>query len=413
MTKHSIYISFIARSLGMLLSYCTLLLLTHLLTKNEFASYVLVVTYSNLLMLVGTLGAHEVLKYERAHGFNTDSVVNGTIFRYVFRISIYLGSALFLILFVGIIFTDLESVYVLIAIVIVPNIMLEVFNARKIADGQVLESIFLYYIGRNFLLLLLLLVCQNLYEVDVFVAMFCNIIAMYVVHLFYTLQYWNNICERRYVSYWSLNWQHGMRNIVLVGVSTLMLSVDIIMLGIFSKPADVADYNFATRLVQLPVLLLIAMNPRIISYIVNNIKCLCSHDFTSFITKNTTMAFLFFVFVVVIMLGGWEYIFYVANNQYSNTISLFWILSIYKLFEVLASWKGTAINILGLSSWVMKIAFYVLIFNIFLNFFLIPIYHATGAAVATSISFAIYYSLLIFKYERERIKNTVYQEEKE
>lgn len=407
------YLNFGGRLLGMLLSYCILLALTHLLTKDEYASYVLVITYSNLLMLLGTLGAHEVLKYERAHVVDDDSVINVIILRYVFKSSIFVGVTLFLLLLLGNILFDLKAIYILISVLIVPNIMIEVFNARKIADRQVLQSIYMYYIFRNGLLLLFLLVSQIFYDLNALLAVLCNIAAIYLVYVFYTSHYYNDIFVRVSGNYWNLNWQHGLRNIVLIGVSTLILSIDVMMLAIFSTPADVADYNFVSRLVQMPVLLLVAMNPGIGSYIINNIKYFRTHEFGSFITKNTTRAALFFVFAVSSILVCWDYIFYVANRQYANTVGLFSILATYKLFEVLASWRGTAINILGLSSWVMKISLAVLLLNIFLNFLLIPLYQAIGAAVATSICLIIYYSLLMLKYQKERTINTAYEVEKE
>jgi O-antigen/teichoic acid export membrane protein len=388
----------IVRALGVIVSFSLLAVISHILQKDEFGIYSLVILYSNLLLIFGSFGVSEVLKFEAAKGQLGRDVIDNVLFNSAIIWGLILLSLSFAIIFI--IFIDLNTaiVYLFIPIFFLVNLLAEMIFARLICIGSTLRGSFFYFVLRHSLFLIFILILYLIFEANLFLILSAQALIYLVVVIWYLKDIKFKLSFFKLPFFFKLNWRHGANNVILMGVSTVILSIDSIMLSAYSNLSEVANYNFVSKIIQIPSFLLFALNPIVTSFIINNSKKITSIDFNKYIFRNLCFSLLFFLLSASLLILFWPLLFIFFNPIYIDSLNIFLILLGYKLLEVIFSWYGTTLNICGNSLWIAKISLIPLTVSILLNYLLIPKYGAIGAAIATFISMGIYYVSLGLKY---------------
>jgi len=394
----SLFSSTSYRAIGVLLNYFLFSFLTFALSKHEFAQYNLIFLWSNLFMIFGSLGLSEVLKFEYASGRRDKNILANVVFSFsFFSAFVFSFFSIVFIYFISLVI-NVPYIYFTIAALFIPSVFCELIFAYYIAINLPLAGVIFYHVQKNFIFIFSLIVFNYFHDLDSLLVVICQFFSISIVVCFNLVKIKLSVNIKNAKHYFNFNWKHGLNNVILIGVSTLILSIDSIMLSFYSPLEEVADYNFASRLVQIPSFLLLALSPSVWSYLIQKLPSNEYRIITNYIFSKITLSIVFFIIISTFIIFFWSFIFLFFDIKYSNSKNIFLILLIYKLFEVLFSWFGTSLNLVGLSYWILKVSLFPLFLNVILNFLLIPHFSGAGAAVASAISMSLYYTILGFKY---------------
>lgn len=395
-TNRNLFFGFWLRFFGATTSYLIFFLLAKILDKEEFGNFNILSTWVNLLIIFGGFGLNEILKFE----FRTAKYQDSLVYSYVFSFGVI---SCFIISIMGLIsifiFNEFSvTIWLAIPIIYFLNFSSEIYYARCLSQGESERGVIFYNIQRQLIFLISIILLHYMEELSInFIILMY--MASYLSNLVYILLDDKPTFKFRYIrKFFNLNWTHGLNNVLVFGASTIILSLDTLLLSYYNSASAVADYNFALKLVQLPTFLLLAINPKITSWIVSESIYLTSIESKNFLRKYSTLAALFCLFVGIFIISFWDVILSIFGANYSNTLIIFCILFGYKIFECYFSFYGTYINICGHSLWTIKCSIFIIVINLILNLILIPKIDAIGAAIATSISMSLFYILVYYKF---------------
>lgn len=185
--------------------------------------------------------------------------------------------------------------------------------------------------------------------------------------------------------------------VLLSGFSYLLLNyTDRLMLGYFREASDVGIYAAAGNMATLLTIILAALLP-IASpiaadlYNKGNFKAL-----SSMFRTVTRWAFTITLPIFLIFFFSSQGIMLMYGPGFGSGGVVLMILSVSQLVNVGAGPVGMLFEMTGKQRITLCMGFILVIVNIILNFWLIPLFGATGAALATAISVTAIFTILLF-----------------
>lgn len=183
--------------------------------------------------------------------------------------------------------------------------------------------------------------------------------------------------------------------LIVINISFIVATeIDILMLGLFTNDSEVAFYSCAKQSVgkfpQISLAIAMGVMP-IFAKLNEENKEKLRKLYNKLLSIN---AFIFFVIVSLIMLLADLLIPLIYGAEFSAAVIPLKILSIYVVCGSFSILSGTILDYAGLAAKRAKYLTVSLVVNIILNFVLIPKHGATGAAIATTISYLPYTVLL-------------------
>jgi len=387
--------SFILRLFAAAISYLTFFALARLLNKEEFGYFNIITTWINIFIIFGGFGLGEVLKYEYRIGSLNQREIFSCIYSFGLTSSFIVLALTFF--FIKYFINNDALIWYSIPIIYFLNFNSELYYAHCLSIDNGDRGVIFYYLVRQFVFLfsiisLFLLGISNLNYFLIFF-IFSYLLNFIYINIFTE----KNIKINHIRKYFSLNWKHGIFNALTIGSSTIILSLDSILLSFYTTPNSVAEYNFAFKLAQIPSFILLVLNPSVTGWIISK----SSKDFMitkNYLHKYSLFALIFCCISGLFIMGTWNYIISIIGKDYIGVFPIYCILFLFKIIESYFSFYGTYINIYGYSLWMLKCSVVMIIINITVNLLLIPTLAAIGAAIATTMTMSIFYILLYYKF---------------
>lgn len=186
-------------------------------------------------------------------------------------------------------------------------------------------------------------------------------------------------------------------------LSILMIKIDRIMIGYFSTSSDVGIYSAAANL-AINVTFFLTPFAMIFSPISAELYHLNKLEELNGAFKNVTRWLLIFTLPLFFILAGFSnelLIMFGKDFTIGGTVLI--LISLAELINVSTGPVGILLKMSGHQLVDLKISILVLVINIFLNYFLIPVYGLIGAAIATAVAISITHLVrlsMVWKYLR-------------
>lgn len=186
----------------------------------------------------------------------------------------------------------------------------------------------------------------------------------------------------------NLIWQ-SLPFLTLGVIHIISAKTDVIMLSFFTTTKDVGLYDAANQ-----IILILLVLPSIVSQVLYPYMSKQYGQSRHGITRsvNLTTRYLSFIGIptsILIFFGSEQIILRLYGNEFSTSFNILRVMSVgvsIAFIRSILSWVLVAIDKVNL---MMKFGLVTLSLNILINFILIPIYGAVGAAIATVISMFI------------------------
>lgn len=181
-------------------------------------------------------------------------------------------------------------------------------------------------------------------------------------------------------------------SIPLLFVSMALLlasSIDIIMLGWLSNITEVGYYSIALQLALLTSFFLQVASSVLMPKIAALYSSKKLNEMKIMIQKTTHYLILIGVLMLVIFIISGKPLLNLWGTEFKNAYSILIILSIGQFFNIASGPVGNILMMCNYEKVLRNITLISLLINVILNYLLIKIYGANGAAMATTISLVI------------------------
>lgn len=202
--------------------------------------------------------------------------------------------------------------------------------------------------------------------------------------------------------YETKRWLHiAIPFMLIAGLHAINGKIDIIMLGFYVEPEDIAVYRIALQMSELVIIGLQAMDmmvsPRFSKlYVKGNMERL-----QKIVTSSARiMAFVATPIMIVLLLFGQPLLAYIFGGSYEKGYIVLIILVVGQTINALMGSASLLLNMTGNEQVVVKTLFISVVLNIVLNIVLIPLWHIEGAAVATIVSMIMWNIVLCISVKR-------------
>jgi len=187
--------------------------------------------------------------------------------------------------------------------------------------------------------------------------------------------------------------------LALIGVANAELAT--VALGRLSSLESVAIFKIASQGVLLITMLLSAANGIAAPNISRNFKEGDMEAVQDMLTKSVLFTSAVAIpMTVLLMLFGEEILTLVFGLEYAKAAVPLRILLIGQLVNILCGSVGLVLNMSGHVKVSFRVLSYSLTINIFLMYYLVPIYHEIGAAISVSASVILWNAILLYKVVR-------------
>jgi O-antigen/teichoic acid export membrane protein len=176
---------------------------------------------------------------------------------------------------------------------------------------------------------------------------------------------------------------------------------DTFVLGIYETDAAVGVYNVAIKIATLTVFSFNALNSILAPKIAKNFHDKDEKNYKKMIRFTTTLNSFITLFIVIIIIWLRKYILGVFGEEFLSGATILIILCAGQLIISLSGSVGIILQMTGHQRAYQYMVITALVLNIVLNFVLIPIYGATGAAIATVISISSWNILGVIYLKRK------------
>ena len=187
--------------------------------------------------------------------------------------------------------------------------------------------------------------------------------------------------------------------LALIGVANAELAT--VALGRLSSLESVAIFKIASQGVLLITMLLSAANGIAAPNISRNFKEGDMEAVQDMLTKSVLFTSAVAIpMTVLLMLFGEEILTLVFGLEYAKAAFPLRILLVGQLINILCGSVGLVLNMSGHVKVSFRVLSYSLTINIFLMYYLVPIYHEIGAAISVSASVILWNAILLYKVVR-------------
>ena len=185
----------------------------------------------------------------------------------------------------------------------------------------------------------------------------------------------------------------------------VMQSIDVIILAIYEGFDKLAYYSVSVKLATLIALALLSVNIVVAPKIAELYEKKKTKEMQEIIKKSTRIIFIISVVTLLFLVFFSETILGLFGQNYLVAKQALIILIFAQFFNSLSGPGAIYLNMTKRQGVLNKILLTGLIVNIGLNFYLIPSYGISGAAIATLISFVFWNLIIIlYIYHKDRVK---------
>ncbi len=397
--------------------YLSQFLLARMMKVDQYGIYVFGLSWSELLMLIGTVGMDSAaLRFipqyssQRQLGYSRGYIRRS--FQIIVPVSVFLAICAW-----GIILAaqarfpagNMERV-LMIAMVMLPlRTAIRMIQGILQADKRPGRAQFLDGVLAPILLLTILglAVALNIpvtasLAMAVFIAACLIVLALGIIWLRRYLMTAEMAASR--AEYSTREWLgFALPMLMIVGIFVIISNTDVIMIGMMKDAAQAGVYSAAARLAGLVSISLVFVNMALTPYISEYFYNGRRSDLQHFISLSARIAVLFAVPISLLLLFYGRLVLGLFGDGFRAGYPALVILIIGQLVNVLSGSVGIIMKLTGR----YRQAVYVLagsaVLNIILNLVLIPRFGIVGAAVATAIAM-VAWNILMAVYIRNRLK---------
>jgi O-antigen/teichoic acid export membrane protein len=402
-------ISLTLKILGMALGYIVMLYITNNYGDKEWGTFSLCVTVLSIAVVIPKFGFDvSLVRIISELNFLSDKK---SIYQVLFK-AIVIATTLSLITIAVIFFLkDLISINILnkglssstlsiVSCAILPMVLLVIFCAVFQALKRIMSFIFFQTVLLNFIFLLLLIFNkQNDFASDIFsLYLFAIVLNLILSAILFFISFY-------YKHYKKQNNSKSVSYREIFKVSTPMLLSgsfalfmgwsDILMLSFFKSTTEVGIYSASLKLASIAGVTLIAINsiatPKFVEFY-------ASKDFTGLsntVRSSTKMIFFTTTPILIILIVFSKSILGLLGESFKVAYITLVILCVSRFINAISGSVGYIMQMTDQQKTYQNIIFTAFLINLILNYFLIPIYSYTGAAIASGIAMVFWNIALV------------------
>lgn len=393
--------SLILKVLGMVLGYLVMLYITNNYGDKEWGTFSICFTVLSIAVVIPKFGFDvSLVRIISELNFLSDKK---SIYQVLFK-AIAIATTLSLITMAVIFFfKDLISINILneglsssalsiVSYAILPMVLLVIFCAVFQALKRIMSFIFFQTVLLNFIFLLLLIFNKhNGFASDIFslylYAIVLNLILSAIIFFisFYYKDYKKQNNNSKSVSYREIF--KVSTPMLLSGSFALFMGwSDILMLSFFKSTTEVGIYSASLKLASIAGVTLIAINsiatPKFVEFY-------ASKDFeglSNTVRSSTKMIFFTTTPILIILILFSKSILGLLGESFKVAYITLIILCVSRFINAISGSVGYIMQMTDQQKTYQNIIFTAFLINLILNYFLIPIYSYTGAAIASGIA---------------------------
>lgn len=407
--------NFLIKIIGILLVFINLGLITEFHGLHALGTFTLGVTIVEIARILSKFGMEtSVLRLINEYDIKETREINTIILKVIsicFVIGLLVSIALYYLApqFFRLMQNESLLDYIqILSLVIIPFSFIFLFSSILQALDFTIEMMFLKTVLLQLLFIVLLLINNFLnYELNVLEVYCITILLGFIISstLFVMKLYQKGIflnvfdSKNKSISYKRII-RISFPMLLATSIFLIMGWTDILMLGYFEDDDTVGVFNASMKLATLSGISLIAVNSVVTHrfaslYVAKNLHKLKSlvQRSTKFIFYLSTPFFIIFLLLPKTLLNFWRPEFVIGSK-------VLIVLVIGKFFNALCGSVGFLMQMTNQQKLHQNIIILAAILNVFLNYFLIPIYSIVGAAIASTISLLFWNFLMVFSVKR-------------
>jgi len=390
-------------------------LLARILGVTEYGIYIYAITWLNILTILSLFGFHtSIVRFVPEYKIKGQwGLLRGILCRstkIVLALSIFISIAgLIIVLFLS------NNTHRKTNVFYIVFALLPIFSLCKLRESAlrslklVVQSELLLMIIRPAVLAAIVLFCFCLSQdsFDAYYAMACNLISVCVVFSIGTFfLYWAlpTAVKNNSAQYAQTEWfKVSLPLLFITGMHLILKRTDIIMLNILRAPDDAGIYAAASRISDIVVLGLVAVNS-ILAPIVSELYH--SHNINELkkiIARAAKSIFYYTVSISAILIIWGKPILSCFGHEFTNAFSSLVLLCLTQIISAVAGPVSLIMSMTGNQNKVGAIVAMVAFLNIFLNFILISYFGILGAAISTGLCLCAK-NITLFFYVNSRVK---------
>lgn len=372
-----------------------MLLITRKFGSEVYGRYTLVITFSQFIVLIFTLGFPNGIIRLLTDPNHYDIRPKSNFIYKVFKITLILSILISIILYVN---ADFIALYLfkdkslieyikILSFFIIPlmfhEILLNIFRGKKDFKKY---NLFLFVLPPLLFLVIFFLFFNNtLHETSVIISFLVSIFLVLMLEILFSSKIKTSI-QNNYPTKQLLNLSLPM---MLSGTILFLLSwTDIFMLGIMASSKDVGIYSAALKIASIGLIIILVFNvvigPKIAELYNNNYMS----KLKTTVNKTTQLITLLTIPIFFIIIIFRKEILRFFGNEFIQGESVLMILSTSVLINAISGNVDQILNMTNHQRIMRNITLFCLAENIFLNYLLIPLYGINGAAWSSLITTA-------------------------
>jgi O-antigen/teichoic acid export membrane protein len=369
-----------------ILGFLSLPLYSYYLSPEKYGAYALVISYVTIAVVVLPLNVHaSVSRFFYEDTLNIKIFMSTTL---SLTLLIYLLSLIVIFyidinLINGVLGFDFDIFGIPVLVLVFLRILFDVYKQTLIPQRKSKEYSLLMFLKTVMSLFLVIggfiLIEPNpinmIYSI-IIAELLISVYIMIKLKVYFPLSI--NINSSKYI----VNYSVFLMPYVLSTV--LMSQIDTIMLAKYNSTREVGIYNVAFVLSLVPLMLFTtfsnAWTPKYFEYMKNEEYELLNRDVIRILIGVSILVFL-------VSLFSSEIIYILVDEEFNESANVLKLLSISVFFMVLWQIWAKGIAYKKKTIWTSVIGITTAVINIYLNYYLIPLYSMNGAVFATLLSF--------------------------
>lgn len=355
---------------------------------NKFGMILIIITmfgFQNVIIKFVSIAKEKGEFKEVANTLKTSLIFNSLM-----SVGIAALGVLFLPIIVSFLF-DNQELYVplLVAfLMIIPQTISGVYSAALIGYGKIWqanlmnETLSSILVGIGLILFWIFKIPFTVISVIALYAISRIIVVVFVKVL------WNNTFESNYKGKITLKpmIKMGMPMLLVTGTTVIASNADVIMLGSLGTLKDVGLYSVAARLALLTSFLLQVTNGAIAPKLASLFNSNKIEEMASMVQKTTKGLLFVAILFLLLFYGLGNFMLSLWGVEFQEAYWILMILATGQFFNIATGCSGLLLVMCGHEKTHGYISAISVILNILLNIFLIKLYGALGAAIATAIT---------------------------
>lgn len=397
--------------IGKILSYVTSVLFVRMSSPEEYGVYVYIMAWVGIASVIIRLGMDNVfLKFIPQYLFEKKwPLLKGILIKTHVIVLVLWVSLSVLVYFINKIYLSGDKKISVLSFIVIALIVLlisknSLFQSSLRSFSRLFEAMSPDLLFRPLLILIISIICLFSYEGITSFQLLCINLAG-VIGTFFLLGHFllrtlpekvKNCTAAYDISSWV---KVGLPFLLLSGVNLIMSKTDLIMVGLFLPPANVAIYSACVDLNSMMLFLLTAASIVTVPLISNLFAQNKMTELKKLMILTTKGMFLFSLAMLFLLIGLGKKLLGIYDLSFVDGYVPLVILSIGFAINVSAGMVGALLNMTGRERVVTLTVGGCAILNVILNWILIPRYGLYGAASATSLSMVIWNVILfLFVY---------------